>query len=166
MKQGTAKFLMSLLVALSATLPSSRVLADDDAKTGKPASADGVKVDAPKPGLTERERWLLDKVEQLERRVAELESKGQPAATAASRTVSAVASAPPGETGMAAPSAASPDPTTSAATAITPPPVAVRQPTEKATTATAKPEKAAPFAYADFTWLNGNPRTKESPMDT
>ena len=23
-----------------------------------------------------------------------------------------------------------------------------------------------PFAFADFTWLNGNPRTKESPMDT
>jgi len=29
----------------------------------------------------------------------------------------------------------------------------------------AKP-KADPFAFADFTWLSGNPRTKESPMDT
>jgi len=26
--------------------------------------------------------------------------------------------------------------------------------------------KAEPFAFADFTWLNGNPRTKELPMDT
>jgi hypothetical protein len=30
----------------------------------------------------------------------------------------------------------------------------------------AKPAKSEPFAFADFTWLNGNARTKESPMDT
>lgn len=43
-----------------------------------------------------------------------------------------------------------------------------------ATPALTKPEAprpkthrpAEPFAFADFTWLNGNPRTKESPMDT
>src|ERR1700688_168413 len=29
-----------------------------------------------------------------------------------------------------------------------------------------KPDKAEPFAFADWTWLNGNPRTKESAMDT
>jgi len=29
-----------------------------------------------------------------------------------------------------------------------------------------KPAKAEPFAFADFTWLNGNPRTKEIPLDT
>ena len=28
------------------------------------------------------------------------------------------------------------------------------------------PEPAAPFAFADFTWLNGNPRTTTSPLDT
>src|SRR5579864_9353389 len=27
-------------------------------------------------------------------------------------------------------------------------------------------KKADPFAFADFTWLTGNPRTKESPIDT
>ncbi len=30
----------------------------------------------------------------------------------------------------------------------------------------AKPAKAEPFAFADFTWLNGNPRTKKPAMDT
>ena len=30
----------------------------------------------------------------------------------------------------------------------------------------AKPAKAEPFAFADFTWLNGNARTKEVPLDT
>ncbi len=29
-----------------------------------------------------------------------------------------------------------------------------------------QPKKADPFAFADFTWLTGNPRTKESPMDS
>lgn len=27
-------------------------------------------------------------------------------------------------------------------------------------------KKADPFAFADFTWLSGNPRTRESPLDT
>ena len=26
--------------------------------------------------------------------------------------------------------------------------------------------KPEPFAFADFTWLTGNPRTKDSPLDT
>jgi hypothetical protein len=30
----------------------------------------------------------------------------------------------------------------------------------------AKPKPAEPFAFADFTWLTGNPRTKDSPLDT
>ena len=29
-----------------------------------------------------------------------------------------------------------------------------------------KKTKAEPFAFADFTWLNGNPRTKDTPLDT
>src|SRR5215475_10943207 len=28
------------------------------------------------------------------------------------------------------------------------------------------PEKKEPFAFADFTWLTGNPRTTSSPLDT
>src|SRR5208282_472380 len=30
----------------------------------------------------------------------------------------------------------------------------------------ANPAKAEPFSFADFTWLNGTPRTKEVPLDT
>ena len=37
---------------------------------------------------------------------------------------------------------------------------------QSASTAPTKPQPAEPFAFADFTWLNGNPRTKEIPMDT
>jgi hypothetical protein len=35
-----------------------------------------------------------------------------------------------------------------------------------ATSQAAKPTAPEPFAFADFTWLNGNSRTKESPIDT
>ena len=34
------------------------------------------------------------------------------------------------------------------------------------TAAPAKPAKAEPFAFADWTWLNGNSRVKEPPFDT
>jgi Putative beta-barrel porin-2, OmpL-like. bbp2 len=40
------------------------------------------------------------------------------------------------------------------------------QATEKGKLGVAKPGASEPFAFADFTWLNGNARTKESPMDT
>jgi hypothetical protein len=37
---------------------------------------------------------------------------------------------------------------------------------EKGKSSAAKPLATEPFAFADFTWLTGNARTKESPMDT
>jgi hypothetical protein len=42
----------------------------------------------------------------------------------------------------------------------------VQPPAPQAAPAAAKPKKADPFTFADFTWLSGNPRTKESPMDS
>ena len=54
-------------------------LPDDSAKSAKPTKAG----ENGSGGLTERELWLLDRVEQLEKRVAELESK-QPSAAAES----------------------------------------------------------------------------------
>ena len=37
-------------------------------------------------------------------------------------------------------------------------------PTPLAAAVAAKPKKPEPFAFADFTWLSGNPRTKDSPL--
>ncbi len=136
---------------------------DDDGppaktETAKPGAA---KVDAPAP-LTDRERLLLDRVELLEKRMAELEAKGQPAAPSSTEALapepSTVASATvqPGVGGTAASS--------EVANAVSPAAVSTALGTQgKAST---KPAKAEPFAFADFTWLNGNARTKESPMDT
>ncbi len=130
-------------------------------ETAKPSAA---KVDAPAP-LTERERLLLDRIEQLEKRMAEMEAKSNSSAPAAA-TVSAPEPASP----------AASDSASAAPAAITAAPSLNVMPTEKTPTATSTPtqektsaaesQKAEPFAFADFTWLNGNARTKESPMDT
>src|ERR1700736_4436547 len=70
-----------LVMILCVSIAPGRVFADDGTPSG---TASPVKMDAPRPGLTEREQYLLDRVEQLERRVEELESKGgQPAAPGA-----------------------------------------------------------------------------------
>ena len=140
--RGRLLWLTALLCTLA--LPSfSR--ADDEKgtedKTAKPAP---VKVDAPAPGLSELESRLLDRVAQLEKRLAELESKGMPAAPAPDETQPAQP-AKPAEGGTVEPASV----------------VAKPQETEPA-----KPAKAEPFAYADWTWLNGNARNKDVVWDS
>jgi len=136
---------------------------DGDAPPAKTEAAKpgAAKVDAPAP-LTERERRMLDRMEELEKRVAELEAKGQPATPSSSDAPASQPSAvvPATVQPVAGGTATSGD----VGNAISPAAVSTTPGTqEKATT---KPAKAEPFAFADFTWLNGNARTKESPMDT
>src|SRR2546430_5193097 len=59
---------------------------DANGKSEPPAKRVAAKVDAPAP-LTERERWLLDRVEELEKRVADLESKGNATSSATEPSV-------------------------------------------------------------------------------
>ncbi len=152
-----------------------------------PALADGnekneskapTKIEAPAP-LTERERWLLDRMEQLEKRVAELEAvRNTPAPPSteidASQPVRASSVPVPtpenvGSVGAGTARAASASVAAPGLDAIAKNPgIAVSRPqaTEKGKSGAAKRGKEEPFAFADFTWLNGNARTKESPMDT
>ena len=140
---------------------------DDDGKDKPPTGPAAARIEAPAP-LTERERRLLDRVEQLEKRVADLEEKAQPAA--------AVSSSTPAGSDSSAASTASPiaGPTSVASVTaldreslgITKTGTVAGVSPEKSASGTAKTEKAQPFAFADFTWLNGNPRTKEVPLDT
>ena len=124
---------------------------------------------------------LLDRVEQLERRVAELETKGTPTANPAESLTGAstaeVAVAQPKVPGAVdAPAATVTAAETAAVTAPGPSinvipadkaiPSLSAQATEKGKSGGAKVPASEPFAFADFTWLNGNARTKESPMDT
>jgi len=137
-------------------------------------------------GLTEREQWLLDRVEQLEKRVAELESRQvktpgeaeRPSSTDA-RVISTITPLPP----VAGTSATFPAvnaavafgssssgtggsilPATPASSVPVGP--STPQATDKSKPGVTIAEKAEPFSFADFTWLNGNARTKEVPFDT
>ena len=119
------------------------------------------------PALTEREQWLLDKVEQLEKRVAELEAREPKAAssTAAAVSVGAAPSAGKSTPGPVSPVAVSASiepalPVSSSIAAIGPPQ------DQSAAGSSSKPKYVEPFSDADWTWLNGNARTKEIYWDT
>ncbi len=124
-------------------------------------------VSAP-PGMTERELYLLNEIELLKKRLAELEAR-----LAASGTPGNVTSAAPSRAATSGPVSGTAHPNAAPAN-ITPQAAAVHSAlpsaigVQSADEAGAKPAgtKAEPFAFADFTWLNGNPRTKESPLDT
>ena len=91
---------------------------------------------------------ILHELEQMRARIQELESKLRQQSVAETPT--------DGESGGEA--AAQPQNYLSAAAPATP--------TGGEQSAQSKPEKAAPFVFADFTWLNGNPRTKTPAFDT
>ncbi len=119
-------------------------------------------------GLTEREQWMLERIEQLEKRVAELESKG-PAAASANSTAPASAAMP---AGVAAPTPPNATPGVVAAAparaeSVSSSAANLTQDQNVAQSATAgKPGFVEPFSDADWTWLNGNARTKEIYWDT
>jgi len=141
---------------------------DDDekpaAKTAESAASPAAGKDA--AGLTERERMLLDRVEQLERRVAELEAAHASALPGSSAP--AVASSPAPNAGAALPpAAATVSPAEMPANEVAPAqPLAANAAVQTAEKPARKPAASEPFAFADFTWLNGNPRTKQVPLDT
>jgi hypothetical protein len=166
---------LCLVMILCVSIAPGGVFADDGTPSG---ATSPVKLDTPKPGLAEREQYLLDRVEQLERRVEELESKsGQPAAPAA--TVSqpgtkdaAISVATAGGATAATPATVTPTNTISSSNSrLSNPAIGPQagQATEKGKsggTATGKAAKAEPFAFGDFTWLTGNARTKDTPYAT
>jgi len=145
-------------------------------------SGDAEKKPAPSktnaPALTDRELWLLERIEQLEKRVAELEGRRSSSASVpaeASAAPALPAQPAPAEVAVVRAAASSnsevPAPATPGAVTETAvnvaaanSPVAIS--TKQEQPVAGKPAKAEPFAFADFTWLNGNARTKESPMDT
>lgn len=175
-------FQLLIPALLCAIIVPNRLLADEketsnpaakaEAAKPAPAKSDAPKFEASAP-LTERERWLLDRVEQLEKRVAELETKSNsPAAATAAAPFSRPGSLSPTTSSVAAsPAVVSPS---SSAAEVNPNVIPAEnvvasvdaQATEKGKLGTAKPLAMEPFAFADFTWLTGNARTKESPMDT
>src|SRR5580692_12811553 len=71
-------WLLAITLLCFCAVPGT-LFADDKDSNTPPAKPAPAKPDSPAP-LTERERWMLDRMEQLEKRVAELESKGNASA--------------------------------------------------------------------------------------
>ena len=92
---------LALVAALCGSAIPVFAAADDGSKSEHPAKPVVAKVDAPAP-LTERERWLLDRVEQLEQRVANLESKGKTSESPAAEASAAQPAALPPPTSPSA----------------------------------------------------------------
>jgi hypothetical protein len=131
--------------------------------SASPASTDsGPVTAAPAPSGADAE--LLRELESMRARIAELEARIK--SRESSQALSAIV---PTEQPGAPPVhdvPASVGTMSSAAPAV--PPATVQPGAEQAAQipAATKPAKAEPFAFADWTWLNGNPRTKEAAFDS
>jgi len=143
------------------TISPQPLLANDSPKSDSASNAATPAKPPATPGLTDRELWLLDRVEQLEKRVAELEGKRSAENASAPGTVTTPASTTPAFNAQQltaralVTSAAQPATLNVAASPLATKPSSVQT-----------PPKAEPFAFADFTWLNGNARTKDLAFDT
>ena len=96
--------------------------------------------------VSAREQQLINKIDELERRLATIEAKQ----SGASWQPSDVPATSNGVSSYVAPA------TNNASSA----------PEQPVATAPTQPEKPAPFAYADWTWLNGTPRNKDAVWDS
>jgi hypothetical protein len=96
---------------------------------------------------------VLRELEQMRTRIQELEARLKQGSSAQKSATEAGASRPPMQDNFAA----APAPASVVASAQT---------QIESSNTQAKAPKAEPFAFADWSWLNGNARTKESPLDT
>jgi len=142
--------------------------------TSDPARSPAVAENSANAPLTDREKLLLERVDQLERRLAALEGKESSqtkSATATSAPAPSVASLNPA---AALPSAKplTPTPIAGPAPAAAQPPRPAAPPAPALPEALSAPEASTgvdnftPFAYGDFTWLNGTSRNKDAVLDT
>ena len=137
----------------------------------------------PKPDdapLTAREKQLLDRIERLEQRLAAMEAKeGNPAQAEVANAPTAhpsdqlTASLPPAPPQPAEPEqTATPQQSGGKSGPIATPPTAVSPPEHRLPDALQAPDAPpavddqTPFAFGDFTWLNGSARTKDTVLDT
>ena len=116
---------------------------DAGAASGKPAKPSATAADPAVPDAVEKELELMKaRIDELE---AELKSRGD-----------VTAPSPAGSPAKA--TEASPSPAAVAVTAA--------QAGDSSAAKPEKPEPSAPFAYADWTWLNGNARNKDAVWDS
>ena len=138
----------AVLVVLAAVLFVPWLRAQNAASQNSPASAQEV-------------QELRSLIRQLEAKVDRLESEQQKNTAGPATTMNPTPASAPSDSPAGAATVATvqiPSPVTQAALPSTSEGQSLPKPE--------KQPKAEPFAFADFTWLNGNARTKEVPLDT
>ena len=145
-----ARFIVSL--CFSVLITGACVFAQSSAEPRQMAtnSATGVP-DADRGDDTDAQ--VLRELEQMRTRIQELETRLKQRSNTQKSATEAGASRPPTQDNFTA----------------APVPALVVAPAQtqiESSNTQAKAPKAEPFAFADWTWLNGNARTKESPLDT
>src|SRR6201981_406177 len=145
-----ARFIVS--ICFSVLITGACVFAQSSAEPEQMAtnSATGVP-DADRRDGTDAQG--LRELEQMRTRIQELEARLKQRSSAQKSVTEAGASRPPMQDNFTA----APVPASVVASAQT---------QIESSNTQAKAPRAEPFAFADWTWLNGNARTKESPLDT
>ncbi len=100
---------------------------------------------------------LLRELEAMKHRIEELEAQLRAQHAVGAAPAAQPAAAPREDAAVSASTA----PAATATASIASPATATTTVASAAST-----EKSAPFAFADFTWLNGNPRTKDAAFDS
>jgi hypothetical protein len=164
-----------LAIAQQKSEPQQKESASSNEAAPKPAPASS------EGELTEREKRLLGRIDNLERRLAELESrtKGAGGASEAPSATTATFKAPadgahstptnssPGLAPALAAGSAATGETRAAAAGVASTQLGPNtQANQIASAQPRRPAKKEPFAFADFTWLTGNSREKDVPLDT
>lgn len=168
-KAGFASSTTVVAVAAGETLHNDLALATPDPPNGMtyPATSTSAENSGQAP-LTARESQLLERIDRLEQRLAAMEAReSKEASPTAGATQPLLAS-------LGAPvslSAAKPRelpilPSSVAAAPSSAPAAPVIPEALQAPEATTGVDNFTPFAYGDFTWLNGTPRTHEPIFDT
>jgi hypothetical protein len=170
-----ALFLSGSVVCYGSEAPTDPTAANTGNATAASASDNSTERSSIPAPQTETERLLLERIEKLEKRLADIESgRGAPPAAApvpapaASPLATASKAAAASNEGISAPHLASVAPPSGAAFASAlPSPLQAAPTPQQATVSTEQPAPPAqpePFGFADFTWLNGNSRETDFPL--
>ena len=147
------KVIVGILLSVGGWLATSMAFAQSSTNQSQPPhsfNAAGSNLDTGGNAGTDTNAALIEELEQMRKRINELESQVK----ALSRTQSTQSAGQPTAAGQELLVAAGP-------------PRPIPATSEKPAEMNAEKKKPAePFAFADFTWLNGNPRTKEPAFDS
>jgi hypothetical protein len=156
----TGLFITSVLFAqTSPAAPSAEAPRDVPPATLDEAMDRLGKAQAAMEAAQQQLQQAISKAQEAQQQALQATQAVQQAQAAAGHPTAAPAPAPVAIASLTPPAPTAP--TTPTTPTMPAPTTVAASPTEAA----AKP-KTAPLAFADFTWLNGNSRTTESPLDT